>query len=163
MQMRIRCHFLADLNVRKRAWNRSEKRIRNTLSKSKSWTSYKPKSWLSHIRALIFLYIYHCEFTDGFVQTSTNTFESIRTLVEVRNYAKSESFSKVQGRERLIFHVRVTTYIDFPNKWNDYLLASVFDSFLLVISVNEGDSSRPAPTRVHVPWMLFLTKYDKIL
>ena len=41
--------------------------------------------------------------------------EYFRTLVEVRNYAKSESLSKVQGQERLIFYVHVTTYINFPN------------------------------------------------
>ena len=41
-----------------------------------------------------------------------------------------ESLSKVQGRESLIFLTYVTFSIDFPNIYNDYLLANVIDSFL---------------------------------
>ena len=40
MQMRIRCHFVADLYVRRRTWNRSEKRIRNILSKKTLGTTF---------------------------------------------------------------------------------------------------------------------------
>ena len=43
-----------------------------------------------------------------------------------------ESLSKVEGRENLIFQRHVTFSIDFPNTYNDYLLASVIDSFLLL-------------------------------
>ena len=48
-----------------------------------------------------------------------------------RNCTKSESLSKVQGRESLIFEICVTFSIDFPKRYNDYLLAKVTDSFLL--------------------------------
>ena len=43
-----------------------------------------------------------------------------------------ESLSKVQGGESLIFKTYVTFPIDFPNIYNDYLLANVIDSFLLL-------------------------------
>ena len=52
--------------------------------------------------------------------------------VEVRNCTNSESLSKVHGRESLIFQIYVTFFIDFPNIHNDYLLANVADSFLLL-------------------------------
>ena len=35
-------------------------------------------------------------------------------------------------KESLIFQTYVTFSIDFPNLYNDYLLASVIDSFLLL-------------------------------
>ena len=43
---------------------------------------------------------------------------------------KSESVLKVQDRESLIFQIYVTISIDFPNMYNNYLLANVIDSFL---------------------------------
>ena len=45
------------------------------------------------------------EFTDGFFRGKANIDEYFRipTSVEVRNFTKSESLSKVQGQERLIF------------------------------------------------------------
>ena len=43
-----------------------------------------------------------------------------------------ESLPKVHGRESLIFQTYVTFSIDFPNIYNDYLLANVIDSFLLL-------------------------------
>ena len=48
------------------------------------------------------------------------------------------------------------------------MLANVFDLFDFVIFVNKGDFSSPAPTRFSpllfmFVWILFLTKYDKIL
>ena len=93
----------------------------------------------------------------------------IRTSVEVRNCTKSESFSKVHGPESLIFQIYVTFSIDFPNIYNDYLLANVIDSFLLLFwQTKASDFSRPAPTRFSpllfmFLWILFLTKYDKIM
>ena len=58
----------------------------------------------------------------------------IRTSVEVRNFTKSESLSKVRyGRESLIFQIYETFSIDFPNVYNDYLLANVTDSFLSLL------------------------------
>ena len=65
-------------------------------------------------------------------QTWTNTSEFENHLVEVRNCTKSESLSKVQGRESLIFQIYVTFSIDFPNIYNDYLLVKVTDSFVLL-------------------------------
>ena len=44
--------------------------------------------------------------------------------------SRHESLSEVQGRESVIFQTYVTFSIDFPNKYNDYLLANVIDSFL---------------------------------
>ena len=78
-----------------------------------------------------------------------------------------ESFSKVQGRESLIFQTYVTFSISFPNIYNDYLHSNVIDLFFFIL-VNEGDFSRLAPTRFSpLPfmflWILFLTKYDKIM
>ena len=46
--------------------------------------------------------------------------------------SRHESLSKVQGRESLIFQTYVTFSIDFPNIYNNYLLANVIDSFLLL-------------------------------
>ena len=46
--------------------------------------------------------------------------------------SRHESLSKVQGRESLIFQTYVTFSIDFSNTYNDYLLAKVTDSFLLL-------------------------------
>ena len=46
--------------------------------------------------------------------------------------SRHESLSKVQGRESLIFQKYVTFSIDFPNIYNDYLVANVVDSFLLL-------------------------------
>ena len=43
-----------------------------------------------------------------------------------------ESLSKVKGRESLIFPTYVTFSTNFPNICNDYLLANVIDSFLLL-------------------------------
>ena len=43
-----------------------------------------------------------------------------------------ESLSKVQGRESLIFQTYATFSVDFPNTYNDYVLANVIDSFLLL-------------------------------
>ena len=65
-------------------------------------------------------------------QTSTNTSEF--DPVEVRNLSRSwhESLSKVQGRESLIFQTYATFSVDFPNTYNDYVLANVIDSFLLL-------------------------------
>ena len=79
-----------------------------------------------------------------------------------------ESFSKVQGRKSLIFQTYVTFSIIIFSKYlyNDYLLPNVIDSF--VILVNKGNFSRPEPTCFSsllfmFLWILFLTKYDKIM
>ena len=74
------------------------------------------------------IYIYTVQnSTDGFFQGKPNIDEYfwIQTSFLVRNCAKSESLSKVQGRESLIFQIYVTFSIDFPNVYNDYLLANV--------------------------------------
>ena len=65
-------------------------------------------------------------------QTSTNTSEF--DPVEVRNLSRSryESMSKVQGRESLIFQTYAAFSVDFPNTYDDYVLANVIDSFLLL-------------------------------
>jgi len=47
--------------------------------------------------------------------------------------SRHESLLKVQGRESLIFQTYVTFSIDFPTTYNDYLLANVIDSFLLLL------------------------------
>ena len=52
----------------------------------------------------------------------------------------------------LIFRTHGTFSIDFPNIYNDYLFASVIDSFLfVVILVSEGDfflrKLRPSKTK----------------
>ena len=47
-----------------------------------------------------------------------------------RSLSLHESLSKVQGRDSLIFRTHGTFSIDFPNIYNDYLFASVIDSFL---------------------------------
>ena len=75
--------------------------------------------------------------------------------------------SKVQGRESLIFQTYVTFSIDFSNIYNDYLLANVIGSFFFVL-VNGGDFFRKVPKRFSsllfmFLWILFLTKYDKIM
>ena len=64
-------------------------------------------------------------------QTSTNISEFEHASVEVRNL-KSESLLKVQSRENLIFQIHVTFFSDLPNTYNDFLLANVNDSFILL-------------------------------
>ena len=64
--------------------------------------------------------------------------------------------------EKAYFQKYVTFSIDFTNTYNDYLLIS------FLILVNEGNFSCPAPTRFSpllfmFLWILFLTKYDKIM
>ena len=46
--------------------------------------------------------------------------------------SRHESLSKVQVRESLIFQTHVTFSIVFPITYNDYMLANVIDSFLLL-------------------------------
>ena len=46
--------------------------------------------------------------------------------------SRHESLPKVQGRESVIFQTYVTFSIGFPNIYNDYLLANIIDSFLLL-------------------------------
>ena len=46
--------------------------------------------------------------------------------------SRSEWLPKIQGLESLIFQTCVTFSIDFPNIYNDYSLANVIDSFLLL-------------------------------
>ena len=82
---------------------------------------------------------------------------------------RHEALSKVQGQESLIFQTHVTFSIDFP------IHITIISSPMLlirlisfVILVNESDFSRPAPTRFSPPlfmffWILFLTKYYKIM
>ena len=62
-------------------------------------------------------------------QTSTNTSEFEHASEEMR---KSESLLKVQGRENLIFQIYVTFSSDLSNTYNDFLLANVNDSFILL-------------------------------
>ena len=45
---------------------------------------------------------------------------------------RHEPLPEVQGRESLIFQTNVTFSIHFSNAYNDYLLANVIDSFLLL-------------------------------
>ena len=80
--------------------------------------------------------MYHWEFTDAFVQEKPNIVEYfwIRSSVEVRNDTESAwiILEAVQGRESFIFQTYVTFSIDFSNTYNDYLLAKVIDSSLLL-------------------------------
>lgn len=46
--------------------------------------------------------------------------------------SRHESSSQVQDQESLIFQTYVTFSVNFPNTYNDYLLADVIDSFLLL-------------------------------
>ena len=117
-----------------------QKRIRNTLNKPcrvELVTSWKRDS--KPCQSIIFLFFFffdiHWKFTDGFFQGKPNMDEYfwIRNhLVEVRNCTKSESLSKFQGRESLIFQIYVTFSIDFPNIYNDHLPVKVTDSFVLL-------------------------------
>ena len=124
MHMRTRYHFLAGLRDARET--ESEKRIRNTLNKP---CRVKLVTTLSHIRALMFLNTYipfripPMDFFQG--KPNIDEYFWIQTSFLVRNCTKSESLSKVQGRESLIFQIHVTFSIDFPNVYNDYLLANV--------------------------------------
>ena len=151
---------------------------------------------LSHIRALIF-FLYTIENSPMDFSRESRAYFRIRTSVEVRNCTKSESFSKVHGPESLIFQIYVTFSNDFPNIYNNYCLTTeyranflgilvgvarygpVFCScswlfarqlihFSFYIVANEGDFSRPVPTRFSpllfmFLLILFLAKYDKIM
>ena len=100
MLMSIRYHFLTDLHVTRRAWN-----------KSIFWILYRSLVEFNYLQVEIVIigpkpyqrthfFIYHWEFTDGCLQGKPNIDEyfRIRTSVEVRNCTKSESLSKVHGR-----------------------------------------------------------------
>ena len=75
-----------------------------------------------------------------------------------------ESLSKVQGRESLIFQTYATFSIDFPNTYNDYLLAMLLIHFFCYFGKRKQFLPSGAyaflTSSVHVPWMLFLAKYD---
>ena len=80
--------------------------------------------------------------------------------------SRHESLSKVQGRESLIFQTYVTFSIDLPDTYNDYLLANVIDSFLLLFWYTKAISPARSLRVSHLLlfmflWILFLTKYDK--
>ena len=116
-----------------------QKRIPNTLNKPcrvESVTSWNRDS--KPCQSIIFLFVFLIYIENSPMdfsresQTWTNTSEFENRLVEVRNCTKSESLSKVQGRESLIFQIYVTFSIDFPNIYNDYLLVNATDSFLLL-------------------------------
>ena len=67
----------------------------------------------------------------------------------------------------LIFLTYVTFSIDFRNIYNDYLLANVIDSFLLLFWLTKAISParrlRISHPSVHVPLDIVLTKYDKTI
>ena len=133
----IRYHFLSWFACHKRCVK--QKCIRNTLNKPcrAELVTSRNRDYIgpiSHIKALIFLYTIENSPMDVSreSQTSMNTSARIRTLVEVRNCTRSESLSKVHGRESLIFQIYVTFSVDFPNIYNNYFLylANVTNSFL---------------------------------
>ena len=78
--------------------------------------------------------------------------------------------SNTSRGEKSIFQIYVTFSMHFPNI-DIYILIidrQCYWFISLVILVNEGDFSRPAPTRFSpllfmFLWILFLTKYDKIM
>ena len=113
-----------------------QKRIRNTLNKPcrvelvTCWNrESKPCQSIIFLSFFFLIYIENSpmDFSRE-SQTWTNTFEFENHLVEVRNCTKSESLSKGQGRESLIFQIYVTFSIDFPSIYNDYLLVKVIMS-----------------------------------
>ena len=125
-------------------------RSANALSASnRKWEAYLEysKQTLNQLQAEILIidpkpyqstHLFIChdwEFTNGFFQGKPNIDEyfRIRTSVEVHNCMRSESLSKVQGWESLIFQIYVTFSINFPNIYNEYLLANVTDWFLLLL------------------------------
>ena len=141
MHMCIRYHLLADFRVTRRGCEtESKKHIGPDYSNQtlESWTSYKPKSWLQTLKATsdhtLFIIIplrIHRWICSRKSQTSMNTSEFNHQKRWEMTWSRHGSLSKVQGRESLIFQTWLTFSIDFPNTYNDYLLASVIDSFLL--------------------------------
>ena len=121
----------------------------NRSASNRKWEAYLEysKQTLNQLQAEILIidpepyqstHLFIChdwEFTDGFFQGKPNIDEyfRIRTSVEVRNCMRSESLSKVQGWESLILQIYVTFSINFPNIYNEYLLANVTDWFLLLL------------------------------
>ena len=78
--------------------------------------------------------MYHWEFTNGFVQEKPNFDEYfwILSSLDVRNDTESAwMFVEVSRSGKLDFP-NVIFSINFPNIYDDYLLASVIDSFLLL-------------------------------
>ena len=138
--MRIRYHFLADLYITRHALEtESEKRIQNTPNKpfvelvTSRNRDYRPYAISEHSFFVCYL---HWEFTDGFVEGEPNIYEYfwIRSSAEVRNDTES-AWIIVEGSR--------SWKLDFPNicnlfrrfskdTYNDYLLANVIDSFLLL-------------------------------
>ena len=134
-----------------------------------SWTNCKPKSWLqtrTHTRALIF-FLCHWEFTDKLVQGKPNIDEYFRIWRISGGEKWHEVLIIAEGSRprQLLFSKYMQPFsINFPNIYNDDLLCSVnvVDWFLLLFW-NEGDFSRPTPTRFAPPlliffWILFLNQ-----
>ena len=119
-----------------RAWNGSEKRIRNTLNKTcraELVTSRNLDYRLYSIPEHSF-FIYYWEFSDGFVQGKPNIDEYfwIRSSVEVRNDTESAWIIVEDSRSRkLDFPNICSLFHQFPNIYNDYLHSNVIDSFFL--------------------------------
>ena len=144
----------------------SEKHIRNTLNKP--WNSYKRKSWfqtLSHIRALICLLRIHRWIFPGKAKH--------RRILSNSKISRGKKLHKVW----VIVASSRSRKLDFLNKRNlfhQFIYITIICSPMLLIHfsfsvlVNESDFSRQAPTRFSpllfmFLWILFLTKYDKIM
>ena len=94
-----------------------------------------------------FFYIYHWEFTSGFFQGRPNIDECfrIRTSVQVRNYTKSGSLSKVHGRESLIFQI----YVTFSSIFQIYITIISSPMLLIHFSCYFGKQRRFLPLGAH--------------
>ena len=153
----------------------SEKRIRNTQNKpcrvelvTSPNRDYRPYAISENS---FFIYHLYWEFTDGFVQGKPNIDEYfwIRSSVEVRNNTGSAWIIVKGSRSRKLdfpnicnlFH-RFSKYI-----YNDNLLFNVIESFLSLFWQTKEISPARRLLVSHLfssySWILFLTKYDKIM
>ena len=165
MHMRIRYHFLADLHVTRHAREtESEKRIRNRQNKpcrvelvTSPNRDYRPYAISENS---FFIYHLYWEFTDGFVQGKPNIDEYfwIRSSVEVRNDTESAWIIAEGSRSRKLDFPNICNLFHQFSKYIKRLFARQCYWFIsFIILLNEGDFTRPAPTRfltssVHVPF-----------
>ena len=153
MHMRIKYHFLANLHVTRRAWNTS---VSGILFNKPCRVELIVIIGHKQHQGTHFLYT---------IEDSPMDFSreaKHRRILTNSNISRGEKLHEVWV---IVLCGRFTVENAFPN----IVTFSICYWFIsLVILVNEGDFSRPAPTRFSpllfmFLWILFLTKYDKIM
>ena len=177
MHMHIRYHFLDDLHVKRRAWNRKWKAYPEYPKQTcrvelvTSWNcDYRPQAISEHLFFYIPLRVHRRIFPGKAKQ---------QWILLNLNISRSEKLHKVwitvkgSSRDSLFFQIYVTFSIDFPNNlykiYDDYYFARQSYWFISQVTlVNDGNFSCTGPKCFSAVlfmflWTLLFTKYDKIM